>query len=101
MKKIILAAVILALIGGGVYYWKAQTVKKEVRYASFDVISKTRDHGLRGPAEPRRNKSFGGRPDREDPGTEFCPPLWRSLGCLIKSGAPHEALRGGSVILRT
>ena len=41
MKKIIIAAVLLALIGGGVYYWKTQTVKKEVRYASFDVISKT------------------------------------------------------------
>ena len=41
MKKILIAITALAIIGGGGYYWKTQTGKKEVRYASFDVISKT------------------------------------------------------------
>ncbi len=41
MKKILIAVLVLAILGGGGYYWKKTSAKKEVRYASFDVISKT------------------------------------------------------------
>ena len=41
MKKVFIAVIILAVLGGGGYYWKKTAAKKEVRYASSDVISKT------------------------------------------------------------
>ncbi len=41
MKKILIAVLVLAILGGGGYYWKKATATKEVRYASFEVISKT------------------------------------------------------------
>jgi len=41
MKKILIAVITLALLGGGWYYWKKAGAKKEVRHASFEVLSKT------------------------------------------------------------
>jgi macrolide-specific efflux system membrane fusion protein len=41
MKKILIAVITLAILGGGGYYWKKTSTKKEVKYASFAVVSKT------------------------------------------------------------
>ena len=40
MKKILIALVVLAVTGGGVYYWKVKNGKKEVQYVSVEVVSK-------------------------------------------------------------
>ncbi len=40
MKKILIAIVAIALLAGGGYYWKARNGKKEVKYSSFEVVSK-------------------------------------------------------------
>ncbi|OGS08765.1 MAG: hypothetical protein A2270_06175 [Elusimicrobia bacterium RIFOXYA12_FULL_51_18] len=40
MKKILISIVILALTGGGCYFYKKKTAQAEVRYASAEVISK-------------------------------------------------------------
>ncbi len=40
MKKILIAVIALAIIGGGGYYWKTRTGTKEVRYSAFEVVSK-------------------------------------------------------------
>jgi len=40
MKKILIAIVTLALIGGGWYFYKKKTAMAEVRYASVAVVSK-------------------------------------------------------------
>jgi len=41
MKKILILAVTLALIGGGAYYYIKKNAKPEIKYASTEVISKT------------------------------------------------------------
>ncbi len=40
MKKILIIIVILAVGGGGWYFYKKTTAKAEVKYASFEVVSK-------------------------------------------------------------
>ena len=40
MKKILIAVIVLAILGGGGYYWKKKAGTKEIKYASFEVVSK-------------------------------------------------------------
>lgn len=41
MKKISIIIAVLALIGGGWYFYKKKTAKAEVKYANFKVVSKS------------------------------------------------------------
>lgn len=40
MKKIFIVIIAIALIAGGGYYWKVKNGKKEVKYSTFEVVSK-------------------------------------------------------------
>lgn len=41
MKRILAAAALLAVLGGGGFYWKARAGKQEIRYTASAVVSKT------------------------------------------------------------